>query len=154
MESTKPVPSTRKISSPGDRLLSDHRALDVLFDMLLRDIKGGDPATCQATWSRFEQALLNHIDAEEVFLLPSFDRMDPSEVAGIRQEHATLRHLLADMGVRLELHVVREEHVRRLIDMLRRHAHREEAILYRWANQLPQDLADSLTRRLSAGQTS
>jgi hypothetical protein len=142
--------ATSSAPSLGQQLLSDHNALDALFDTLLLDMHGGDSSRCQASWARFEQAFLNHIDAEEVFLLPSFDRMDPSEGTVIRQEHANLRHLLADMGVRLELHAVKEEHVERLIAALRLHARREEEFLYRWADQLAPELASALAARLSS----
>jgi hypothetical protein len=137
------------LPSVGRRLLTDHEALDVLFDVLLNDIHGGDSRVCQTSWGRFEQALLNHIDAEEVDLLPSFDRVDPAETAALRQEHAALRHLLAEMGVRIELHAVTEENAKRLIVALRTHAAREEALLYKWADKLPPDLAGSLLKRLS-----
>src|SRR6185295_9193675 len=135
------------LPSVGRGLITDHRALDTIFNVLLEDIHGVNPAVCQVTWGRFERALLNHIDAEEVFLLPSFDRIDPVESAGIRQEHATLRHLLADMGVRLELHAVKEEHVRRLVVALRTHAAREEALLYKWVYQLAPDLAAAVLKK-------
>jgi hemerythrin superfamily protein len=145
------APTTAAGVSLGQQLVSDHRALDKLFDALLVEMEGGDPACYQASWACFEQALLNHIDAEEVFLLPSFDRVEPSEAIAIRQEHATLRHLLADMGVRLELHAVKEEHVKRLIDAIRKHARREEAVLYKWADQLSPDMASAMSDRLSQG---
>ena len=122
--------TARTLTSVKQRLVADHRALDTLFEKLLDDIHGGDASTCQASWGLFEKALIDHIDAEEVYLLPSFDRVNPIEAAGIRQEHATLRHLLADMGVRLELHAVKEENVKRLVVALRTHAAREEAVLY------------------------
>ncbi len=136
-------------SNIGHRLAAHHRELDALFDKLLLDMHGGDSATCQATWSRFERALLDHIEAEEVFLLPSFDGVHGREATIIRQEHAEIRHLLADMGVRLELHAVREEHVEKLIEALRKHAEREERLLYPWAEKLAPDLAISLMHKLS-----
>jgi hemerythrin superfamily protein len=142
-------PST-DTSALRHELIADHIALDRLFDRLLRDMSGGDAATCQTSWAEFETALLDHLEAEEVFLLPAFDRIDKNEANGIRQDHATIRHLLAEMGVRLELHAVKKEHVERLIDSLRRHASREEAALYRWADELAPDLARSLMNRLSA----
>ena len=138
-----------EIPSPRRRLVADHRALDALFETLLDDIHGGDSRVCQASWGRFERALLNHIDAEEVFLLPSFDRVDPVETAALRQEHATLRHLLADMGVRLELHAVKEENVKRLVVAIRTHAAREEGLLYKWVDQLDPEVAGSLMKKLS-----
>jgi hypothetical protein len=134
----------------GQHLLADHRALDKLFDALLKDIREGDPRVCQESWGRFERALLDHIDAEEVFLLPSFERIDAAETAALRQEHATLRHLLADMGVRLELHALKEENVKRLVVALRTHAAREDALLYKWANKLHAALAEPLLKKLSS----
>jgi hemerythrin superfamily protein len=141
-------------NSIGRHLLADHQRLDALFDRLLNVVHAGDWAASHATWSRFEQDLLNHIDAEEVFLLPTFERVDPRETAGLRQEHATIRYLLADMGVRLELHAVKEENVQRLVDSLRAHAAREEALLYGWAKDLAPDLAHALLERLSSGDKS
>ena len=133
----------------GKRLLDDHAALDASFDALLAAMHGGDAAACQASWSRFEQGLLAHMDAEEVFLLPAFERIDPAETIAIRQEHATLRHLLADMGVRLELHAVREEHVKRMVETLRGHARREELVLYRWAENVAPEIAEAIAKRLT-----
>ncbi len=111
------------------RLVADHRALDTLFEKLLDDIHGGDPSTCQASWGLFEKALIDHIDAEEVYLL---------------------RHLLADMGVRLELHAVKEENVKRLVVALRTHGAREEAVLYQSADELAPDMGEALASKLSA----
>jgi hemerythrin superfamily protein len=144
--------SLQKLPSVGRGLIADHRTLDTLFDALLEDIHEGDPRVCQASWGRFERALLDHIDAEEVFVLPSFDRADPKDATGLRQEHATLRHLLAEMGVRLELHAVKEENVKRLVVALRTHAAREEALLYKWADKLDPALAGPLLKKLSAKQ--
>jgi hypothetical protein len=74
----------------------------------------------------------------------------PRRRAGLRQEHATIRHLLADMGVRLEIHAVKEENVKRLIVALHTHAAREGTLLYKWADKLEPGLAESLLNKLSA----
>jgi len=142
--------SARTADDVRARLIADHRAMDVLFEKLLEDVHAGSDGDRQTSWARFERALLDHIDAEEVYLLPVFERKNPVEAAGIRQEHATLRHLLADMGVRLELHAVREENVKRLVVALRTHAAREEALMYAAADDLAPDLSASLVRKLSA----
>jgi hemerythrin superfamily protein len=136
------------VSSTGQRLLSDHQRLDSLFDRLLKDVRRGDWATCQATWARFERELLEHLEAEETFLLPTFESEHPDETATLRREHANIRRLLADMGVKLELHAEREQNVRRFVESLQSHAAREEALLYRWADHLPLELAQGLAERL------
>ena len=48
-------------------------------------------------------------------------------------EHARIRQLLGELGVGVDLHLVRLELAREFIDFLRAHARREEALLYRWA---------------------
>lgn len=142
--------STKMTSSIGSRLLADHRHLNALFSQLLDDMHAGEWPICQETWSHFERELLDHIDAEERFVLPSFQRVNPSETAKLQDEHATVRSLLVDIGVGLELHTVKEEHVQRLVELLRSHAAREDALLYRWASQLPKELQKEVFDRLSS----
>ena len=62
------------MSATGRLLLADHQHLDELFQRLLDDVHAGDWATCQTTWSRFEKQLLEHLQTEEAFLLPTFER--------------------------------------------------------------------------------
>lgn len=141
--------STEMTSSIGERLLADHHHFDALFSRLLADMHAGEWRTCQGTWSRFERELLEHMAAEEALVLPAFELVNPAETARLREEHATVRRLLADLGVRLELHAVKEEHVQRLVESLRSHAAREDALLYRWAAQLAPDLQRALFDRLA-----
>jgi hypothetical protein len=142
--------STEMTSSIGARLLADHQRFDVLFSQLLADMHAGDWRVCQSTWSRFERELLAHMAAEEALVLPSFELVNPAETVRLREEHATVRRRLADLGVGIELHAVKEEHVQRLVESLRSHAAREDALLYRWASQLSPDLQKALFKRLSS----
>ena len=141
---------TEMTSSIGDRLLADHRHFDTLFGQLLADMHAGEWDVCQGTWSRFERELLEHMAAEEALVLPIFELVNPAETARLREEHATVRRLLADLGVGLELHAVKEEQVQRLVESLRAHATREDALLYRWAAELNPDLKKALFDRLSS----
>jgi hypothetical protein len=138
--------------SIGHRLLADHANLENLFGRLQDDIRSGDWTACQTTWTQFEQNLLNHIDAEEVYFLPWFEREYAAEAAALRQDHATIRYLLADMGVRLELHAVREANVARLIALLRAHTAKEERLLYRSAKCMPMAVQRALAYRLASGE--
>jgi len=138
------------LSATGQLLLRDHQRMDELMERLLDDIHRGEWSVCQSTWSTFERQLLQHFEAEETFLLPALDAESPEETAALRTEHANVRRLLADMGVRIELHTLREEHVRRFIEMLKAHAAREEALLYRQARDLPADIAETLAQRCAS----
>jgi hemerythrin superfamily protein len=138
------------MSATGRLLLSDHERLDKLFEQLLDDVHRGEWSICQTTWSCFERELLEHMDAEEKHLLPIFERQYPDETSDIREEHTNIRVLLIDLGVRLELHTVREQHARRLIELLKAHAAREEVLLYRWAKDLPPEIAKTLAQRCGA----
>jgi hemerythrin superfamily protein len=142
--------SNEMTSTIGARLLADHQHLNALFSQLLADVQSGEWCVCQGTWSRFERELLDHMAAEEAFVLPSFERVNRAETEHLREEHATVRTLLADLGVRLELHAVKEEHVGQLIELLRSHAAREDALLYRWAAKLEPELQKALLNRLSS----
>ena len=140
------------LSATGQLLLSDHQRLDGLFEQLRDDFNRGDWTSCQATWSGFERQLLAHFEAEETFLLPIFERTYPDETAALREEHVNIRRLLVDLGVKLELHALREQQARLFIGFLQAHAAREEVLLYRWAKDLPPDVAKALAERLSAQQ--
>ena len=100
-------------------------------------------------WAAYEDGILAHLDAEEMFLLPGLKAHDPVCAARISEEHAKIRELLAEVGVGLDLHIVREDQVRELARFLRDHAKMEEVPLYTWADtNLPSDRRTSLLRRL------
>jgi hypothetical protein len=138
------------MSATGQLLLSDHQRLDELFARLLDDVHCGDWTVCQATWSRFERELLQPLEAEETFLLPMFEREYPEETTVLRADHTSIRRLLADLGIQVELHALREQNARYFVESLRGHAAREELLLYRWANDLPPEIADALAQRREA----
>ena len=140
-------PSHPPLSNTGRLLVEDHQRIDGLIEQLRHEIHGGDWRVCQATWSLFERQLRDHIDAEERFLLPLFERDHPNEAAALHEEHLNIRRLVSDVGMRLELHTLREQHAQLFLDMLQSHAMREEVLFYRCAKDLPPDVANALARR-------
>lgn len=116
-----------------DALRGDHHRLDALFEQLLNAVHVNDSALADAAWTEFENGILTHLDVEEEHMLPLLVREAPDEAEGILAEHRKLRSLLAEIGVALEIHLVREATVEELVGSLRAHAAREEALLYRWA---------------------
>jgi hypothetical protein len=88
-----------------------------------------------------------------MFLLPGLAKHDSVLAARIRDEHANIRGLLAEIGVGIELHIVRETQMLELAQFLREHAKMEEKPLYTWADTaLPESSFGLVFRRLRAWQ--
>ena len=51
------------------------------------------------------------------------------------RDHGQIRELLLELGVAVDLHELRYERSRELVELLRSHAGREDNLLYRWADQ-------------------
>jgi len=120
---------------PPNVLAEHHRELDACIERLIARVGDGDPTELRPEWSTFERALLRHLEQEEAEILPGFARDDPAGARAILAEHADIRGALLDMGVNLDLHLLRAEQVERFVGQLRAHAKREEAALYAWAER-------------------
>jgi hypothetical protein len=132
-----------------EALVADHRRLDELFERLLDEVHLGDTALADATWTELERDLSGHLEAEERWILPALERAAPGLTAAIRADHAVIRRDLAELGVELELHTLREETAARFIAFLRAHARGEEEVLYRFADRaLAQGPRASILERL------
>lgn len=117
-----------------DALTADHEALEERFDAMLEEMRAGTERDQSAEFTRFEEALLSHFDAEEKHLLPIFEAHDPDLAAVIRNEHDEIRRRLRELGIGVDLRTVREETFRELVQLLRDHAAREETF-YHFANR-------------------
>ena len=136
-----------------DAFHQDHQRLDGLFEDLLNRVHAGDAAAIREAWTAFEHGLLTHMEAEERDMIPIFRRHDPVEAAAIVEDHAKIRSLLAELGVKLEIHTLREEKVEGLVAFLRAHAAREDAALYLWVDsELPEAPKASIVERLHDAQ--
>jgi hemerythrin-like domain-containing protein len=114
-------------------LAEHHRELDASIERLLARVRDGDPTELRSEWRAGERALLRHLEQEEVEILPGFARDRAIEARAILADHAGIRGALLDLGVNLDLHLLRVEEVERFVAQLRAHAKREEAALYTWA---------------------
>jgi hemerythrin-like domain-containing protein len=123
--------SSRPIS---DHLLGDHRRLEVIFKQVLAAVAAGDQEGLALAWSDFEAGLLTHLDAEEKYLIPALLKASTRDARAIVTEHQHIRTRLAELGAAVDLHTLRFETAKGFIDELRAHARREDAILYRWAD--------------------
>lgn len=110
-----------------DRERSLEELQEFVADLELDDRKGS-----LAAWHRFAQRLTQRVEIEEQLLLPPFAVACPEDAARLIAEHQTLRTTLRRLGANLELHLLRAEHLRELLRLLRvdsQHAHP----LYKWA---------------------
>lgn len=115
-------------------MVRSHQALGNLYDCLLEAMEVDAP-TLRDLWSQLDRGLTAHMEAEERFVLPSFAKVDRAEAVALLRDHGQIRELLLELGVAVDLHELRYERSRELVELLRSHAGREDNLLYRWADQ-------------------
>jgi hemerythrin superfamily protein len=124
------------IMNAGDFLSEHHHHLERLFLALVVRAQQGDCAALQTEWSLFERELLRHLELEETEILPRFGQHHPREARKILAEHAQIRCQLEEMGVCLDLHLLRAQAVEDFVRRLSEHARREETLLYPEARRM------------------
>lgn len=136
----------------GDLLRADHGRLEILLQDLLAAFAADEPDELRRRWNELDRSLTAHMAVEERLILPAFARHDPGEAASLLAEHGELRRELFELGIAVDLHMIREEAGRRFVARLRDHARREDALLYRWASaHVDRDSAASWLHHLSSG---
>lgn len=131
------------------RLLSDHRRLEQLCDALEEAFAADAREDTQQLWSELARGLEAHFTLEERALFPRYAHFDATETRALAGEHRLLRAQLEELGVALDLKLVRSSMAANFLAMLRAHAAREDAALYRWAAEVLRgeaaSIADALT---------
>jgi hemerythrin-like domain-containing protein len=117
------------------RLLADHRRLEDLFTRLRDAFDANAREDTQTLWSELETGLEKHFAAEEKYLFPRFAKLDATETKGLLGEHELIRHQLGELGMGVDLTLVRADVAKGFLDALHAHAQREDEILYRWARE-------------------
>jgi hemerythrin-like domain-containing protein len=129
---SQPVPPPEAIR---EGFLADHRRLEALVEDLLSAFERDDRDAVARLWTALESGLLAHFEAEETHLLPELLRKSERDARVIIGEHRHLRSRLTELGVGIDLHLVRLEMARHFVDELRAHARNEDRLLYRWADE-------------------
>jgi hemerythrin-like domain-containing protein len=120
-------------------LRADHADFILLFRDLENAVATADQPNLQKAWTVFERRLTAHIDAEEKHLLPGLRDSHPEEVRRVLDDHARFRRLLAELGVRCDLHMLRKTAADELLSLLGSHSELEDETVYKWAeNELDQ----------------
>lgn len=113
--------------------IAQHRELDKLFEHVLAAFEAGDRVALTAIWTVFENAVTCHMDGEELRIFPSFRLVDPEEADRLLAEHRSFRNGLTELGIATDLHLARLDSARQLVERLRAHVVRENALSYRAA---------------------
>ena len=127
--------ATERLSSLEGMLAGDHHRLDRAFERIVTRAQGGDFQQIEAEWSMFQNALLDHLDAEERHLLPALAKDRPAEAQALYDDHTRIRGQLLQLGVDLDLHCLPADRVEAFVGVLRAHAHREENVFYPWVDR-------------------
>jgi hemerythrin-like domain-containing protein len=135
-DALKPGTSETNGTMPSPNILVEHhRELDGRIERLLARVRDADTAELRDEWSVFERALLRHLEQEEAEVLPGFARDDAGGAREILSDHNVIRGWLLELGMNLDLHLLRAEEIERFVTQLRAHAKREETTLYAWARR-------------------
>lgn len=137
--------------SVRDMLLHDHERLAKLARRVATCVDANDVHEALVAWKPLEDGVLAHFDSEEMYILPALEPTDPGEVGELRAEHDKLRATLGELGMALELHTARKSAFDDFAARIQKHADREEALMYRWAEEhAPRPIVETIGRRLSA----
>jgi hemerythrin-like domain-containing protein len=124
------------MKSLRQKLLKEHELLDESLKALVCAAEGADRGELERVWSEFETELLRHLELEERVLFPIAEPFHPEAVDSLRLEHARIRTIAVELGLRAELHTLRKHTVDWLVEALLRHGEKEDRTLYRWVEEL------------------
>lgn len=132
-------------------MVRSHEQLRDQVTRLLAAMQANARADVTTLWGELEHKLLDHMEAEERFVLPAFAHVDHGEATALLREHGMIRENLLELGIAVDLHYIRYERSNEFIDLLFRHAEREERLLYRWAeDRLSPGVVEAVKARVAA----
>jgi hypothetical protein len=114
---------------------SEHERHERLLEDLIAAFDADARQDAARLWRELDGELAAHMDFEERHVLPVFRAVDRREAHALLQEHDLVRHRLIELGVGVDLYLLRVDVVAEFVALLRAHARREAALLYRWAEQ-------------------
>lgn len=114
-------------------LRADHDLLESLAAGIVKAVEESDREDLPRLVTALEEALVDHLDQEERELVSDYAREHPDEAAAIRREHDAIRAAVTELGVEMDLHVLRADAIAALVTRLREHAAHENATMYAWA---------------------
>lgn len=116
-------------------LRADHERLEFLLNEVISAFTENDRELLAEVWTRFDAALLAHLELEEKHMIPELLQENARAARSILEEHRHIRGRLAELGAQVDLHMIRLGTARAFIDELRAHARHEDTQLYGWADE-------------------
>lgn len=129
-------PGSPEVLLRATRLLGEHARIAGDLEDLVNRAESGHWRLCDVVWDGVSRRLEDHMAFEEVELFSEFasSSVDAHALAAtLRTEHESFRVALISLGNAVQLHTLREGPVRKLMDLLRVHAERENQTVYPWA---------------------
>ena len=121
-----------RLSSLESILAGDHDRLEQAFNAIVTRVQGGDYQEMEAAWLQFQGALLQHLEAEEKYMIPALAQDRPRAAEALLDDHARIRAMLIELGIELDLHHLGAAQIEAFVAALRAHARREETTFYPW----------------------
>lgn len=126
----------KRLKKEAGRISSQHRQLDVFFEMVMSALGRSSLHGARVAYLRFRDALEAHITLEDKVFFPALSGLDPTlrhELTDLVHEHKDLRATLDELHDRLAKGdgARFQEGFERLAERFRDHEQREERILAR-----------------------
>jgi hypothetical protein len=124
----------QKVSSSGlyGALTFHHARLDADLRHVLATLRFEGPVAAKITFDAFRRELDAHLEAEETWLLPPYERAKPVAGEAVRAQHVVVRSTAALAATSLDARSADEHALHTLYLVLTRHCRSEECDLYRW----------------------
>jgi hypothetical protein len=110
-----------------------HAVLETSLRHSLSTLHLEGAAAADPCFQAFRRELDAHLEAEETWLLPSYERVRPQAAETVRAQHAKLRSAAALAAEALAASAVDERPLYELDELLGQHCRSEESDLYRWS---------------------
>jgi hemerythrin len=114
----------------------EHAVLDALTRRLLGEARDGDPRQTREAWAALERRLTSHLAFEEDSLFPLVEPRHAKELRELSREHVRIRALMTEIGLAMQLSVVRKGALEALAALLASHTAHEDANLDLWLDQM------------------
>jgi hypothetical protein len=110
-----------------------HARLEASLRHVLATLRLEGPAAAQSSFDTFRRELDAHLEAEERWLLPPFERAKPVAGEAVRAQHVLVRSGVARAASVLATRSADEKPFHELDELLARHCRDEEGDLYRFS---------------------
>jgi hypothetical protein len=109
-----------------------HARLDASLRHVLATLRLEGPAAAKTTFATFRCELDAQLEAEEIWLLPPYERAKPRAAEAVRTQHVQVRSCAARAASSLDAKSRDDRPLQDLYDVLSFHCQCKESDLYRW----------------------